>query len=146
MAEPTDPEKRRLEEKIENKQGQQEAESHSHQSSPSDFIGNFAGYIEAVQRELELERDDGDTRPVALEARFLAAQRWLVERWGEEFPCPVCRNTVWVVSDVAGGSRPTGYLIFFVTCAYCGNTMQVVPGVAHFVAPQAPQQQKLSEQ
>ncbi len=110
---------------------------------PSDFLGNFSGYVKQVRDELEAaawESDDPapfDTAAERLdaEASFFAAQDWLVERWGEHFPCPVCRNEEWIVSEVGPALRPSGFLAFAVSCGYCGNTMQVVPGRAYLNEP-----------
>ena len=115
--------------------------------SPSDFPGNFRAYIGRIQEllEVEYEGDPGEFETVAeraaAEAQFLAAHDWLVERWGERFPCPVCRNVEWTVSQVLPAARPTGFLSFHATCGYCGNTMQVVPGRAEMDAPRLPDQQ-----
>lgn len=115
--------------------------------SPSEFRGNFAGFIDALQQYLEAEygNDAGGYESVAVraaaEAPFLAAQTWLVERWGSHFACPVCRNVEWTLSGVAAGPRPTGFLSFYATCGYCGNTMHVVPGRAEQDAPVYPTDQ-----
>jgi len=115
--------------------------------SPSEFRGNFAGYIEALQHYLEAAYggDAGEYESVvdraAAEARFIAAQTWLVERWGNHYQCPVCGNVGWVLSDVALGPRPAGFLSFYVTCGFCGNTMHVVPGRAEQDTPIFPTNQ-----
>ncbi len=116
---------------------------------PSDFLGNFIGYIAAIQERLEAEYGDdaGDFESVPdralAEAQFIAAQNWLTERWGSHFPCPVCENVEWIVSEVAPGPRPAGFLGFYITCGYCGNTMHVVPGRADQQERIHPQQQSL---
>jgi hypothetical protein len=111
------------------------------EKSPADFLGNFQGYIEKIQEELEAQYGD-DAGPyesvaarAAAEAQFTAAQNWLVERWGTHFVCPVCGNTEWTVSGVGPAIRPVGFLSFYVTCGYCGNTMHIVPGRADQDAP-----------
>lgn len=104
--------------------------------SPGDYPGDFGGFIEEIRRRLEAARggDPGafDTleERLAAEAPFLAARTWLRERWGEYYECPVCENVEWTVSGVGPALRPSGFLTFSVTCGYCGNTMQVVPGYA----------------
>lgn len=125
------------------------AEEHDEQISPSDFPGNFRAYIAHIQSELEAEYGD-DAEPyesvserAEAEAQFVAAQNWLVERWGEHFPCPVCKTNEWVVSQVGPAVRPAGYISFHVTCGYCGNTMHVVPGRAYLDTPQRSNQQPL---
>ncbi len=118
-------------------------------SSPSEFRGNFGGYIERIQRELEDRYGDdaGNFETVVeraqAQAPYVAARNWLVERWGEFYPCPVCRNVEWTVSDVATATRPQGYLTFSVICGYCGNAMQVVPGFAEMDEPRLPPQEEL---
>lgn len=117
------------------------ADQPASQIAPSAFPQNFRGYITSIQEELEAEYGDdaGPFESVAqraeIEAQFVAARNWLVERWGEHFPCPVCRNVEWTMSEVGPAPRPAGYLSFHVTCGYCGNTMQVVPGNAPMDAP-----------
>jgi hypothetical protein len=123
------------------------ADQPTSERSPSAYVGNFHGYIESIQEELEAEYGDdaGAFESVAqraeVEAQFVAARNWLVERWGERFPCPVCRNVEWTMSEVGPALRPAGYLSFHVTCGYCGNTMQVVPGNAPMDAPRLPDEQ-----
>ena len=106
---------------------------------PSEFRGNFGGFIAAVQKTIEKAYEGEDERPdpeaLEADARFMAAQAWLVERWGMHYACPVCKNVEWTVSDVGPAIRPAGYLSFFVTCGWCGNTMQIVPGNAVQDAP-----------
>ncbi|MGC1166623.1 MAG: hypothetical protein WA862_10995 [Solirubrobacterales bacterium] len=108
---------------------------------PSAFLGNFGGFIEVVRKDLEEQYGDdaGQFESVAqraeAQAPIVAAQGWLIERWGDHFPCPVCENVEWTVSEVGPAFRPTGYLSFHVTCGYCGNTMQVVPGIVSLEAP-----------
>jgi len=115
--------------------------------SPSEFRGNFAGFIEAMQGYLEgtYGADAGGyesvTERAAAEAPFLAAETWLVEKWGSHFPCPVCSNVFWTLSGVAAGQRPAGFLSFYATCGYCGNTMHVVPGRAEQDEPVFPTDQ-----
>jgi hypothetical protein len=115
--------------------------------SPSEYKGNFGGFIEALKELLEpgYGDDSGDFDSVAdravAEAQFLAAQIWLVDKWGNHHPCPICSNTQWVVSGIGQALRPVGFLNFFVTCGYCGNTMQVVPGRAHQDHPVLPDEQ-----
>jgi predicted RNA-binding Zn-ribbon protein involved in translation (DUF1610 family) len=115
-------------------------------SSPSDFRGNFGGYIEQVQRELEAHHgEDSGSFPTVVEraqaeAPYFAARNWLVEKWGEHFPCPVCGNVEWTVSEVGPAVQPAAYLTFHVICGYCGNAMQVVPGQAYLDTPTIPQQ------
>jgi hypothetical protein len=119
---------------------------------PSAFKGNFGGYVEAIQAELESRygEDAGSYESVSdragIEAQYVAARNWLVERWGDHFPCPVCRNEEWTVSGVGPSLRPAGFLNFHVTCGYCGNTMQVVPGNAQLDAPQRANQLQLRDQ
>jgi hypothetical protein len=121
------------------------------QTSPSAFPRNFRGYIASIQEELEAEYgDDADgfesvADRAETEAQFIAAQNWLVERWGEHYPCPVCQNVEWTVSGVGMALRPAGFLNFYVTCGYCGNTMQVVPGRAEQQAPHRPDQLQFPE-
>lgn len=109
-------------------------------SRPAGFLGNFGKYIEQVEDDLEKHFGDDsgafETVKERAEARapFFAAQAWLVERWGEHFPCPVCENTQWTVTEV-GPSEPAGLLGFFVVCEYCANAMRVVPGYASREAP-----------
>jgi hypothetical protein len=118
-------------------------------SSSSEYKGNFAGYVEQIQRELEeLHGEDaGDFKTVVersqAEAPFIAARSWLEERWGNPYPCPVCQNVSWTVSEVAPAHQPSGSLTFRLSCGYCGNTMQVVPGLALQDAPEPPRQQPL---
>lgn len=107
---------------------------------PEDFQGNFAQHIaEARKRRENQLRLEGQTDEVAItelaeqEAQFGEAQRWLVDHWGEEFPCPVCSNVQWVVSNVFDGHN--GFLSFYITCRYCGNSMSVIPGQADLDAP-----------
>ncbi len=121
--------------------------------SPTEFRGNFSGYIEAIEQHLEstYEGDAGEHDSVAhraaSEAPILAAQTWLVERWGTHYPCPVCSNVEWGLSGVAAGPRPAGYFGFYITCGYCGNTMHVVPGLAQQEDPTyATEQFQLPEQ
>ena len=115
--------------------------------SSSEFRGNFAGYIEALQQYLETSYggDAGEYESVAeraaAEAPFLAAQSWLAERWGTHYPCPVCSNVEWTLSGVVAGPRPAGFLSFYITCGFCGNTMHVVPGRATQDAPVYPTDQ-----
>jgi len=141
MAEPPDETTRRLEEEVEDRQAGQRAAHHSHEPSPSEFRGNFAGFIDAVRRHLEAQYGDemGGFESVAdraaTEAQFIAAQAWLVERWGTHFACPVCANVEWYVSEVGPAIRPPGFLAFAVTCGYCGYSMDVVPGRADQDAP-----------
>lgn len=117
------------------------------QNSPSAFVGNFRGYIASIQAELEAEYGDdaGGFESVAqraeTDAQFVAARNWLVERWGERFPCPVCQNIEWTLSEVSPAVQPTGYFSFSITCGYCGNTMQVVPGNAPMDAPRSHDEQ-----
>jgi hypothetical protein len=109
--------------------------------SPAQFVGNFQGYIQAVQKELEgiYGKDAGQFESVSeraeLEAPIVASRTWLVERWGEQFPCPVCENVEWTLTEVSPTIRPRGFLAFSVVCGYCGNTMDVVPGYAPMDAP-----------
>jgi hypothetical protein len=109
--------------------------------SPSEFKGNFQGYIERLREILEptYGEDSGPFQTVAdraeAEAQYYAARNWLVERWGDHSPCPICQNVEWTVSWVAPAIRPAGFLSFYVTCGYCGNAMQVVPGNAPMDAP-----------
>lgn len=114
---------------------------------PSSFLGNFNGYIQQVRNELEASNTIDDPGSFAslderldAEAQFVAAQDWLVERWGAHYPCPVCQNVEWVVSEIGQAVRPAGFLSFTVTCAYCANTMQVVPGRAYLAEPVHPHQ------
>jgi len=115
--------------------------------SPSEFRGNFAGFIEALQQHLEdaYGGDAGEFESVSeranSEAQFFAAQMWLVEKWGPRYACPVCGNVEWTVSGVAAGPRPAGFLSFYITCGYCGNTMHVVPGRAEQDKPVHPTEQ-----
>lgn len=116
--------------------------------SPASFLGNFGGYIAAIREILEpqLGDDPGQFETVQQRAEFeagvIAAQNWLVERWGMHYPCPVCRNVEWTVSEIGPAFRPSGFLSFDVTCGYCGNTMQVVPGNAPMQEPRyAPDEQ-----
>lgn len=105
-------------------------------SSAADFRGNFGGYIEQVQRELEdfHGQDAGEFQNVVersqAEAPVVAARNWLEERWGDRYPCPVCSNVLWTISEVGPSVQPSGFLSFSVTCGFCGNTLQVVPGQA----------------
>ena len=120
--------------------------------SPAAFLGNFHGYIAHIQQDLEAQFGDdaGDFDSVPeraqREAEFIAARNWLVERWGSHFPCPVCRNVQWVVSEVGPALRPAGFFSFHVTCGYCANSMQVVPGRASQNTPERPNQLELSEE
>jgi hypothetical protein len=115
-------------------------------SPPAAFLGDFAGYIEKVREELEAHYGDDAGQFTSVperaeaEAPFIAARNWLVERWGEHFPCPVCKNVEWMVSGVGPAIRPPGFLSFSVTCGYCANTMQVIPGYAELQAPRLPDQ------
>lgn len=110
-------------------------------SSPDDFRSNFGGYINQIQRDLEaLHGNDPGNFPTVVEraqaeAPFVAARKWLEARWGAHFACPVCSNVSWTVSEVGPADKPAGFLAFAVTCGYCGNTMQVVPGQAYLDAP-----------
>lgn len=123
-------------------------------SSASDFRGNFAGYIEQVQRELEtLHGDDaGEFENVVersqSEAPLVAARNWLEERWGHRYPCPVCGNILWTISEVAPSMQPGGFLSFSITCGFCGNTLHVVPGQALQDSPvlQQPAQESLFDE
>ncbi len=106
----------------------------------NEFLGNFRGYIDRLkEQKLREIGDPGKFEDIAeraeFEASIEAAQNWLVERWGPHYPCPVCQNVEWTVSIVLPTLRPVGFLGFHVTCAFCGNTMQVVPGKAFLSAP-----------
>jgi hypothetical protein len=111
------------------------AEEHR-EPSPLEFRGNFAGFLDAVQKQLERNYgEDADgfesvAERALAEAPFVAARTWLVERWGSHFPCPACQNTQWTVSEMVSDIPPAGFLSFGVTCSYCGNTMYVAPGRA----------------
>lgn len=120
---------------------------------PAGYLGNFGGYVEQVEKDLENHFGDDpgvfETVQERAEARapFFAAQAWLVERWGEHYPCPACQNIEWMVSEIGPASRPAGFLSFVVTCGYCGNTMEVVPGRAVQSAPvYGPTQLNLADQ
>jgi hypothetical protein len=110
-------------------------------ASPNDFLGNFSEYVKQVQKDLEaiFGDDPGPFATVAehAEARApsIAAQSWLVERWGEHYPCPVCRNVEWTVTEVARSEISAGFLAFYVICGYCGNAMRCVPGYADLEVP-----------
>jgi hypothetical protein len=111
-------------------------------TSPSSFLGNFGGYIRKVKEDLEaaFEDDPGEYETVAeragARAPFIAAQRWLIERWGEHYPCPVCDNVEWAVTEIAPSEIAGGVYAFYVVCNYCGNAMRCVPGYAERNAPQ----------
>jgi hypothetical protein len=118
--------------------------------SPAEYPGDFGGFIEEIKRRLrESHGEDAglfDTveERVENEGPFLAARTWLTERWGEYYECPVCKNVEWTVSSIGPAIRPSGFLSFAVTCGYCGNSMQVVPGYAemenpHFAPSERPQ-------
>ena len=119
----------------------------SEMERPADFLGNFAGYIARIQEDLETQfgddagQFDSVTERAEAQAPFIAAQNWLVEKWGESYPCPVCRNVEWTVSDISPTILPAGFLGFYVVCGYCANAMQVVPGYAELEAPRLPDQQ-----
>lgn len=124
-------------------------------SSPANFLGNFGAYIEQVQKDLEaFFGDDADAFETVAEraearAPFIAAQMWLVERWGEHYPCPVCRNVQWTITEIHPSEVPPERMwTFYVACGYCGNAMRCIPGYAeqnepvlldeqlHFPAPE----------
>jgi len=116
--------------------------------SPGDYPGDFGGFIEEIKRLLlEAHGDDAGLfttvqERVESEGPFLAARAWLRERWGEYYECPVCKNVEWTVSSIGPAVRPSGFLSFTVTCGYCGNSMQVVPGYAEMTKPHvAPSEQ-----
>ena len=115
-------------------------------SPPDSFQGNFGGYIKQIQRELETVHgsDAGDFPNVVeraqAEAPYVAARNWLFARWGDHYACSVCKNVAWAVSEVGPAERPAGFLAFAVSCGYCGNTMQVVPGQTYLEAPVSPKQ------
>jgi hypothetical protein len=115
---------------------------------PEDFKGSFRQHIAETQKRLEAQyRDEAEGEPDSAdierraeeEAQFVEAQDWLIDRWGEDFPCPVCRNTRWLVSTIVPAYND--FLSFYVTCRYCGNAMSVVPGNTDMDAPQPPDSQ-----
>ena len=109
------------------------------------------GLVERVQRDLEeLHAGDSGDFPTVVEraqaeAPYVAARFWLRERWGDGFACPVCENTEWQVSEIGLADRPAGFFSFSISCAYCGNTMQVVPGQVYLDSPVKSQQLQLPE-
>jgi hypothetical protein len=116
---------------------------------PEDFQGTFGQHVAESRKRIENQlRLDGETDEVALteqaeaEAQFSEAHRWLVEHWGEQFPCPVCGNVQWTVSGLF--HAPNGYLAFQVICRFCANTMSAVPAYADLEAPVLGEQLPLS--
>lgn len=103
----------------------------------------FHDHIQATKEEIEEEyRKKGFNFPEAPlqaeeEAQFRVSRSWVEDRWGDEYPCPVCGNIEWTLSPV----RPVpgaNLLGFYVSCRYCGNAMQVIPGHAALDEPKRP--------
>lgn len=117
-------------------------------SEPQEFPGTFRQRIDATQSRLEAEyrgkaSDDTDKDEIKeraeLDAQYAEAHNWLVAKWGERYPCPVCRNVKWTVSPVFPAYN--GFLSFQVTCRSCGNSMSVIPGHADLEAPTLAEEQ-----
>jgi hypothetical protein len=114
---------------------------------PEGFSGSFGEHIQEARRRREVDlRNEGETDDDAIakqsedEAQFSEAERWLVEHWGEEFPCSACSNVQWIVSNVFPAYN--GLLSFQTTCRYCGNSMTVIPGHADLTEPILREQQR----
>src|SRR5579884_3270999 len=79
-------------------------------------------------------------------ARRAAAVEWLNEHWAEDYHCPVCGNTNWIVGDmyltgpVADSGPewpPAAYAFVPLTCQQCGNVLQLNAVTAGLAEPRA---------
>ena len=68
------------------------------------------------------------------QAQYVVANDWLIEKWGTHHDCRECGNIEWTVSTVFP-AIPSGFFSFLVTCRFCGNTLQLIPGHADLDEP-----------
>jgi DNA-directed RNA polymerase subunit RPC12/RpoP len=77
--------------------------------------------------------DDIDEETLDQRTQWGARRQWVLERWGEYFPCSNCGNTEWWISDQGMiGPQVSAYPI---TCRYCGHTVLVSPELADLDEP-----------
>jgi hypothetical protein len=105
------------------------------------FRDHIAQVRKAIEPELRAQGIPESEIPETAEnqAQYVVANDWLIAKWGTHHGCAECGNVEWTVSSILPAA-PSGFLSFLVTCRFCGNTLQLIPGHADLDEPHLAEQ------